>query len=36
MGHLLEKTTIADPSGRFPFFPRENNWKESYQHELED
>ncbi|MCT7692867.1 MAG: hypothetical protein N4R96_03645 [Lactobacillus iners] len=36
VGHLLEKTTIADPSGRFPFFPRENNWKESYQHELED
>ncbi|MCR1903860.1 hypothetical protein [Lactobacillus taiwanensis] len=35
IGHLLEKTTIADPSGRFPFLPREENWKESFQHELE-
>ncbi|WP_260210829.1 hypothetical protein [Lactobacillus amylovorus] len=35
VGHLLEKTTIADYSGRFPFFPREENWKYSFQHKLE-
>lgn len=35
VGHLLEKTTIADPSGRFPFLPREENWKSSFQHKLE-
>lgn len=35
VGHLLEKTTIADYSGRFPFLPREENWEHSYQHKLE-
>ncbi|WP_288646383.1 NAD(P)/FAD-dependent oxidoreductase [uncultured Lactobacillus sp.] len=35
VGHLLEKTTIADYSGRFPFLPREENWKYSFQHKLE-
>lgn len=35
IGHLLERTTIADPSGRFPFLPREDNWQYSYQHKLE-
>ena len=35
VGHLLEKTTIADTSGRFPFFPRERNWLNSCQHKIE-
>lgn len=35
VGHLLEKITIADPSGRFPFLPRERNWLNSYQHKIE-
>lgn len=35
VGHLLEKTTIADPSGRVPFLPRERNRLNSYQHKIE-
>ncbi|QNQ81453.1 NAD(P)/FAD-dependent oxidoreductase [Lactobacillus sp. PV034] len=35
VGRLLKKTTIAEPSGRFPFFPRELNWNFSFQHEME-
>lgn len=30
VGRLLNATTIADPSGRFPWFPREVNWEDSW------
>ncbi|RMC23516.1 MULTISPECIES: hypothetical protein [unclassified Lactobacillus] len=36
VGRLLKKYTIADPSGRFPFFPREANWDYSLQHDIEE
>ena len=36
VGRLLKKDTIADPSGRFPFFPREANWNYSLQHDIEE
>ena len=34
IGRQLCKTTKADESGRFPFFPREDFWEESYQKQL--
>lgn len=34
IGRQLCKTTKADESGRFPFFPREDFWEESYQKRL--
>lgn len=30
-GRKIKLTTLADPSGRFPFFPREKYWEESWQ-----
>ena len=34
IGRQLRKTTKADSSGRFPFFPKEIFWGESYQKRL--
>lgn len=34
IGRRLRITTKADPSGRFPFFPREKFWNDSYQSHL--
>lgn len=34
VGRKMCKQTQADPSGRFPFFPRELFWEESYQEKL--
>lgn len=30
VGRKISKYTIAEPSGRFPWFPRENNWNDSW------
>lgn len=30
VGREISKYTIAEPSGRFPWFPRENNWNDSW------
>lgn len=34
IGRLMCKSTKGDSSGRFPFFPREKFWTESYQDKL--
>lgn len=34
IGRRLGRTTKADESGRFPFFPREDFWMESYQEKI--
>ena len=34
IGHLLEKTTIADPSGRFPFYQGKKTGKKAFNTNL--
>lgn len=36
IGRRLGKTTKSDESGRFPFFPREDYWAESYQEKIKE
>lgn len=34
IGRQLRKASKADPSGRFPYYPREQYWDESWQKKL--
>ena len=36
VGRLINKTIISEPSGRFPWFPRESSWEQSWMVTLEE
>lgn len=36
VGRNLRKELISEPSGRFPWFPRENDWEASWMPYLEN
>jgi hypothetical protein len=36
VGRKLNPKTKADPSGRFPFYPRDEFWEDSWQKKLDN